>query len=257
MRRAGVTLLSMTVLAGLAGLTLIPASADAPGSDQGAISAAVVTSPSPDLIKALDRAVASPPVPTPALATSDTPDAPPGAETAVAEATPAVAVTPSIPPAALVPDAYVGSSAVHLRAGPSSSSDILSVLQPGEPLKVSDSQGGWVQVNLSDGTSGWIYSSLLTDSAEPATPDRVATAPTRDTAPAPKPSAVVHSDGGQLVQRTALIANDLDGYSAPGGSSDYTLEAGQRVRIVDVRGNWLQVRTPTGLTMWIRASAGT
>lgn len=277
-RVPAISILSL-LCAGLISLALIPGGnkSDVAQAEQprvAAVTSGGSASPNPKLLEALDDAV-KPPLPQ-AQASAEaevaelkaTPSVPGATPTApVAQA--AALASPSVPANQdALASGRVGSSAVNLRAGPSSSAAKISVVQAGEPVQVGNTQGGWVQVTLSDGRSGWIYSSYLANGAAGAAtggkdlaappPQRTAVASTRAAAPAPaepKPRAILRG-GSELEDRTALIAEELPAYSRPsdGADSIFTLEAGQRVRIAQVRGDWVRVETPQGFSVWIRRS---
>ncbi|MEO9231275.1 MAG: SH3 domain-containing protein [Devosia sp.] len=158
----------VTVLsAGLIGLTLIPGSTTAEIATADGPALSRLGAPSPVLLRTLDAELAPPKV-----------KPPQPVRVATSAPTRSAPVTP--PPPAPVVDSpqlrhgRIGPVAVNLRAGPSSSSAVLSVLSPDEAVQVGDITRGWVQVTRSDGTSGWAYKSYLAGSA-PAAP-RVASA---------------------------------------------------------------------------------
>jgi SH3-like domain-containing protein len=66
--------------------------------------------------------------------------------------------------------------------------------------------------------------------------------------------ATIKGGDGDLEDRTARIASRLTAYSHPGDSADaiMTLSPGTRVRIAEVRGNWLRVETRDGASAWIK-----
>jgi hypothetical protein len=67
--------------------------------------------------------------------------------------------------------AYVGASALNVRAGPSSSTAKLFVLQPGTQVATAESDGSWVRIVTSDGQEGWVFRRYLSTGAaaqEPA-----------------------------------------------------------------------------------------
>jgi uncharacterized protein YgiM (DUF1202 family) len=68
--------------------------------------------------------------------------------------------------AAGAPSAHIGGTAVNVHAGPSNGSEKLAVAQAGEPVAISGSQGAWVHIVRSDGSSGWVYSSFLSSSGQ-------------------------------------------------------------------------------------------
>jgi SH3-like domain-containing protein len=175
--------------------------------------------------------------------------------TGVSMAAPSVAADPSLH------SETVGSSAVNLRAGPSSNAQQIAVLQPGEPVQTGEISGGWVKVTRADGTSGWVYSSYLSGGKRASSGTQVADTSTGSLAatppPAPKaarPRAVVHGASGDLEDRIARIASRLPGYARPSDSAQsvFTFTPGDEVRIAEVRGNWLRVETADGFTAWIR-----
>lgn len=150
----------------------------------------------------------------------------------------------------LRPDA-IGSKAVNLRTGPSTATATVAVLQPGQALRAGASDGGWVEVTLDDGTTGWVYSRYLASVA--------ATLPAEDSVPAqtvaeqqPVEKAVVSGGNGNLKGRTARIESRLAVRSEPDGDTLFRTEPGERVRIIGARGDWLKIRTADGTTGWIQ-----
>ncbi len=59
--------------------------------------------------------------------------------------------------------AYVTDSfEITLRTGPSTGNKIITMLSSGQPVEISESQGDWTLVRLSDGTKeGWVFSRYL------------------------------------------------------------------------------------------------
>ena len=60
---------------------------------------------------------------------------------------------------------------------------------------------------------------------------------------------------GDLEGRTARIDAALNARAKPnnGAPTVFQTEPGERVRILDVRGNWLRIRTVDGSSGWIQA----
>ena len=165
----------------------------------------------------------------------------------VAVAQPAAFVTPEATPtpAAITANDKIGGSAVNLRSGPATSAGTVRVLAPGEAVQVGQTQNGWTQVSLADGSSGWVYGSYL---ASNASQQAAATKPKTKT-----PRATISGGDGDLQDRGALVADALPAYSQPGDDSpSFTLEAGEHVHISRVRGDWLMVETEDGDSGWIR-----
>ena len=152
----------------------------------------------------------------------------------------------------------IGPSAVNLRAGPSSDTATITVLQPGQPVQTGESDGGWVEVTLPDGSTGWVYSRYLASSARLAALDPGdgnsngnASAKTDDE-DSPSSKAKVKARGN-LQGRTARIDASLLARAQPNGGSRgvFRTEPGERVKIVDVRGKWLRIVTADGSSGWI------
>ena len=250
----GLFVAATTLGIGLIALTLIPGAPRVAEADESAASVISIASPNPDLLRHLDFEVSPPPVQAqPVKVAAIQPERiMPSAAGLAAPAAAGIMATP--------PDSgSVGPIAVNLRSGPSTGSATLAVLDAGQPVKTGQTSGGWIQVTLADGTSGWVYGSYLagnvptsTTTAKSGPENSDAPAPRR-VATAPKPRAVIHGDASDLEDRTARIASRLAAFSKPLDSapSIFTLQPGDQVRIAQVSGDWLKVETPDGLAGWI------
>ncbi len=147
------------------------------------------------------------------------------------------------PPAPVAATDAIGASAVNMRSGPSSKAATVSVLPPGQPIQISGEQDGWIEVTLPDGTTGWVYSRYVAGT-------EVADAPP----PADPAPARAESKPDKLTGRTARIEASIAVRSkpAPGARTLFRTEPGERVRIIGVDGNWLQIRTVDGNLGWIQ-----
>ena len=129
------------------------------------------------------------------------------------------------------------------------------MLQPGQAVQTGESDGGWVEVTLPDGTTGWVYSRYLASVAAAVAAD------TEDDRPAPAVTsksktakAVIKGNGNRNLEgRTARIDAALVARAKPNGNAArvFRTEPGERVRILDVRGNWLRIVTADGSSGWI------
>lgn len=233
-------------LAALSAMLLIPNGKQIATADASTVSSLT----SNETIAAIDAMLiqAAPIVaPTPSR-TGTTPRrvTPPAPQTT--EITKEIPATPAIDPS-LRADA-IGRSAVNLRAGPSSSSATVTVLQPGQSVHVGMSNGGWVEVTLDDGSQGFVYARYLASSAamavaEPTPPEATETRPAAtETGP-----AKIAFEGRTVRIEASIIARSL-----PAGTARqlFTTEPGERVRVTSVRGDWLQIETADGSSGWIR-----
>jgi SH3-like domain-containing protein len=147
----------------------------------------------------------------------------------------------------------IGSSAVNLRAGPSSSTSTITVLQPGQAVQVGQMDDGWAEITLPDGFTGWVYSRYLAGVAAtlpPPEPEQP-TLPTEDSTTA---KADIKGKG-KIEGRTARIDASIAARSIPASTARvvFTTQPGERVKIIDVRGKWLRIVTADGSSGWIQA----
>jgi hypothetical protein len=57
-------------------------------------------------------------------------------------------------------------SALNLRQGPSTATQVLGSLREGQTVQVAGRDGGWVQVATAEGATGWAYSDYLAVAAQ-------------------------------------------------------------------------------------------
>lgn len=180
---------------------------------------------------------------------------PPPARPSLSVTTTAVAVPPpALEPPEPEPDeeaateaAWVGTSALNVRAGPSSSTAKLFVLQPGTKVAAAETEGGWVRIIADDGQEGWVFGRYI--GSQP--PQQRAAAPeqqqTREAAAPPQQET-------RQQGRTARIAGRVTLRSSPSGLSQrlFVLEPGERVVIAERRGSWARVVADGGISGWVR-----
>ena len=160
-------------------------------------------------------AIAVAPSPTPLPATPAPPAATPTVEPATA--TPTASATTETPTAAPVP-AVIAVADVNIRSGPGLDYDVVFTLTTGDkaPITGTDSTGQWWQVQLEDGSTGWVLGQLVSTEGAvegvtivanvappPATPTRPlpASTPVRPTALPPTAEPTKPSTAFRLVER--------------------------------------------------------
>jgi SH3-like domain-containing protein len=148
------------------------------------------------------------------------------------------------PPVLGDPDASVR-SAVNMRAGPSTSTQTLMVLPAGEPLRVIETSGGWVNVALADGTTGWVYSRYLSGAGIPAV---------EETAPAPRIVEVEERDENPIRRGGVRLATDVAVRAGPGRGAQrlFRVDKGEPVTVIEQRGQWVRISTSSGPSGWVR-----
>jgi SH3-like domain-containing protein len=154
----------------------------------------------------------------------------------------------------VAPQATVGASAVNMRAAANSRSTVIAVLSPGQPVKVGAIVDGWTEVSLPLGETGWVYGKYLMSGSE--TPSAQTAGPTI-VKQLPKVTATTNessfsTDAGDPWSR---LGSSIQGRAGPSNFASRVgpLDAGSRVRIIEVRGAWLHVVTDNGLSAWIKS----
>jgi SH3-like domain-containing protein len=127
-------------------------------------------------------------------------------------------------------------SAVNMRVGPSTSTSTIMVLRAGEPVAVLDRSGGWVNVALADGQSGWVYERYLSGGGDTE----------EQTASIDRRRAVDDDDGHRLRRGVALRDRpSID------GAPLFRVEAGEDIEIAERRRGWVRIRVGGGVSGWV------
>jgi SH3-like domain-containing protein len=136
-------------------------------------------------------------------------------------------------------------SAVNMRAGPSTSTQTLMVLKAGEPLRVIETSGGWVNVALADGTTGWVYSRYVSGAGIPVE-ERVASSP--------RVVDVQKRDETPIRRGGVRLATDVAVRAGPGRGAQrlFRVDEGERVAVIEQRGDWVRISTGNGPSGWVR-----
>ena len=98
---------------------------------------------------------------------------PPSAKPTTATTTPPSSPPPKAPevsqPAAQRTTETVPSF-VNLRQGPSMDFKVIKVLKKGTKLTVLQEKGGWLRIQLDDGTEGWVGKAMTSEATQPKSP---------------------------------------------------------------------------------------
>ena len=146
-------------------------------------------------------------------------------------------VTPSDPTVTPTFDANAKvtsvSSAVNLRAGPSSSTQTLLVLRPGDQINVIESSNGWVNVALADGQVGWVSAKYVNGFGGEA-----------------KAREGRQDDIGK---RSFRVDGRVAVRASPSRSSErlFVIDSNDSIRIVERRGKWARVIVDGGVSGWV------
>ncbi len=158
-------------------------------------------------------------------------------------------------------------SAVNMRAGPSTSTSTIKVLPEGEPVAVLGRNRGWVNVMLPDGQSGWVYERYLSDGSRPVVEQRDEE---RTASVEPRRERVVDEDEEEsrfAVRRQARAVEDDEddrrGYfvrrtvelrdrPSRSGMPLFRIRRGEPVEIAEQRGSWVRIRVDGGISGWVQ-----
>ena len=173
-----------------------------------------------------------------------TPVAAPTQPVTTAALSPAPADVPVAPAAAAVPEditkpGRIGSSAVNLRAEPTTSSAALTVLKAGSSVVLGDSNGGWVHVQSGEQT-GWVYSTYIEGMGRPAAAAKATTS--AELRPSIPPGQILRAGIGTAVRDQPEL----------GARRLYTLNPGERVRVAESEGKWVRIVTTSGESGWVQ-----
>ena len=193
-----------------------------------------------------------------------------------AAVSPVVGTNPSVPTAPTTSaNKVVGgkqavvtvSGGLNVRTGPSQSSSVVTIAPQGTSVTIISKSNGWYQVQLPDGTQGWVKGSdgkgqayvSTGESATAAAPPSTTTtsnpnvgnptAPTTVGQPAPAKVRSHHATTAARV--TGLHVHSAPSVSAPVVTS---LGSGQRVTVLSRRNGWTKVRTASGVVGWVMTS---
>jgi SH3-like domain-containing protein len=128
------------------------------------------------------------------------------------------------------------SSPVNLRAGPSSSTQTLLVLRPGDRVSVIEANNGWVNVALADGQVGWVsakYVNGFGGEVATATPDQ--------------------DERRDVRKRSFRVNGRVAVRAGPSRTAErlFVIDRGDRVRVVERRGNWARIVVDGGVSGWV------
>lgn len=118
-------------------------------------------------------------------------------------------------------------------------------LAAGTELRLLEQRGQWAHVEASNGWTGWVDATLLQPAPSPEPTLSPEPTPSLEPTPSPEPvtSYVVPADGIQAWQEPDPAQHPIA-----------TLHGGTAVRLLEQRGQWAQVETPNGWTVWVDAS---
>lgn len=135
--------------------------------------------------------------------------------------------------------AKVNVSYVNLRSGAGNSYSVKKVLTYGTKVTVLDKSGGWYNVKLSDGTTGWIYKNYIDFGGSSSSGNT---------------SNENTSNGFTSCNGKVITYSNLNVRSGP--STSYSVKAkltyGQVVKLTDKSNGWYKVKLSNGTTGWVK-----
>lgn len=161
--------------------------------------------------------------------------------------------------------AVVTGSTVNLRGGAGTSHPVVGQAAQGVRLPVVGKSGDWVQVRRASGQPAWVAGWLIRVEAAPATaapaqppPAPAQPAPTVPATPPGSSNPVTPPDltVRALVGTAVVDVAAVDIRSQPGHQHAAIAQAtrGFRLALVAERGDWYQIRLPSGTVGWLESS---
>ena len=147
---------------------------------------------------------------------------------------------------------YVRVEMVNFRKGPGKNFRIVKVVVKGMPVFILSEENGWFNGRLQDGTTGWIYHTLVGPiSKEIKAKDVEAKRPVHSYSSYDQSRVRrVKKVNSNSVVVISLLANVRESYSNESRIIT-TLENGATVSKIDEAGNWVQVELDDGRKGWI------
>jgi len=174
----------------------------------------------------------------------------------VAKSPPAPPAAPSSPTAPTTttttklangPTALVTVASLHVRSGPGMKYAVQTTVVQGTQVTIISHKDGWYQVQLSDGTTGWIIASGIGRNGQTSTPS--VTNPT-SSAQATKVQPKAVSGPSVKASVAGLRIHSWPGLTAPVVTS---VMRGQQMVVIGRKGGWLHVQV-AGRTGWVSAA---
>ena len=128
----------------------------------------------------------------------------------------------------------VSVNSLNVRSNPDLTSKKIAVVGKGDRLKILNKQHNWVEIELSEKESGWVYSFYGTLTAETSTSSVDSS----------------HDQTSETIESTTLtiLYNGTNIRTAPSTSSDvvYRGDAGESFETIGQSGDWYEIETPDG-----------
>lgn len=198
-----------------------------------------------------------------ACAASVTPPAPPTVGgTAAPPAPPGVPSTPSPQLSTSTPGnaqtATVSAVALNVRSGPSRRTTLRTTVRQGTKLTIVQRRNGWYEVQLPDGSTGWVIGTGIGKGRAPAK-QRLPGVPGTATATSPitpAPGSATAPDRRPASRTISILVNGLRVHVAPMATSAVigSVSRGERPVVLARRNGWVQVRLSNGSVGWVSAA---
>jgi uncharacterized protein YgiM (DUF1202 family) len=156
----------------------------------------------------------------------------------------------------------VNDNLVNVRSGPSTEAERVLVLKRGDEVKALAVAGDWVEVEVSEGRTGWMLGEFLTEGDLTGLPERDAAV---ETAATPEEPVATEPETELVAEVETTEATSLSGdvrtvrgagvnvRSSPSSSSEklFALPGGEQVSVTDTQRGWLQVTDDRGRSGWL------
>ena len=138
---------------------------------------------------------------------------------------------------------------LNVRSGPGTSYAIKTTVKNGTIHKITDKSNGWYKIQLSNGTSGWVYGSYIEE-----TMDGISNDSNNSNNNPTKPDDILETEVNLNGKVTSSV--NLNVRSGPSTSYSVTasLRPGQVVVLISQSNGWYKVKLYNGTTGWVSSS---
>ena len=158
----------------------------------------------------------------------------------------------------------VNDNLVNVRTGPSTEAERLLVLKRGDEVQALAVAGDWVEVEVSEGRTGWMLGEFLTEGDLTGLPERevpveTAAAPVAEEPVATEPETELVAEV-ETTEATSLSGDvrtvrgaGVNVRSSPSSSAEklFALPGGEQVSVTETQRGWLKVTDDRGRSGWL------
>ena len=138
---------------------------------------------------------------------------------------------------------------LNVRSGPGTSYAIKTTVKNGTIHKITDKSNGWYKIQLSNGTSGWVYGSYIEE-----TMDGISNDSNNSNNNPTKPDDILETEVNLNGKVTSSVNLNVRSGPSTSYSATASLRPGQVVVLISQSNGWYKVKLYNGTTGWVSSS---